>query len=162
MCKITYYKYFMIYNAKMKNALLIIDMQYDLCNGGPMAFENSLNIIPIINRLRDNYDNVIFVRKWYPENHSSFKQFGGKYPKHCVQDTSGANIHNDIISKKDDCIISRGSLQKYDSNSAFCDAEPISKQTRLKQVLKAYDIQKLYFLDLKFSAFNIKNMVSIF
>ncbi len=129
----------------MKNALIIIDMQYDLCNGGPMAFENSLNIIPVINRIRDDYDYVVFVKKLYPENHSSFRQFGGKNPKHCIQNTVGANIHNDIISKKDDYIISRGSLQKYDSNSAFYDAEDIKRETTLKMILRMNDISNLYF-----------------
>lgn len=129
----------------MKNALVILDMQYDLCNGGSVAFENALNIIPIINRIRDNYDYVIFIKKRYPENHSCFKQFGGKKPKHCIQDTDGEKIHNDIISTSKDFIVSRGSLQKYDSNSAFYDAEDIERETRLKTILKMNNISTLYF-----------------
>lgn len=129
----------------MKNALIIMDMQYDLCNGGPLAFEGSLNIIPTINRIRDNYDHVIFIKKRYPENHSNFKQFGGKNPKHCIQDTDGEKIHNDIIFTPNDFVISRGSLQKYDSTSAFYDAEDIDRETRLLTILKMHDIRTLYF-----------------
>lgn len=135
----------MLCDKEMKNALLIFDMQYDLCNGGPMAFDNSLNIIPIINRIRDNYDYVIFIKKCYPENHSSFKQYGGKYPKNCIQNTDGEKIHPNIIHKDGDFIIPRGSLQKYDSQSGFYDAEDIERETRLKTILKMNNITKLYF-----------------
>ncbi|QKF94392.1 isochorismatase [Fadolivirus algeromassiliense] len=127
------------------NALVIIDMQYDLCNGGPLAFERSLNIIPIINRIRDEYDHIIFVKRSYPDNHSTFKQYGGKHPKHCVNGTDGEKIHNDIIMSINDTIIARGNLQKYGSSSAFYDAEDIERETRLKPILKINNIKKLYF-----------------
>ena len=129
----------------MKSALIVMDMQYDFCEGGTMAHERSLVIIPMINRMRDNYDHVIFIKKQLQTNHSIFKQYGGTYPEHCVKGTNGEKIHDDLIIKNEDVVIHRGTLQKYDSNSAFYDAEPISKPTRLKQVLKAYDIQNLYF-----------------
>jgi len=129
----------------MKTALIIVDMQYDCCDGGPMAHNNSLNIIPIINRIRDRYDIVIFIKKQYQFNHSSFKQFGGKNPKHCIENTYGAELHKDMIIKEEDIIICRGTLQKYDSNSAFYDADTIENDTRLKYILRINNIRELYF-----------------
>lgn len=129
----------------MKSALLVMDMQYDFCESGPMAHEGSLAIIPLINRLRDNYDYVIFIVKQLQFNHSIFEKYGGLYPEHCVKGTNGIRIHDDLIVKTDDIIINRGTLQKYDSNSAFYNADAIGKPSRLKQILLAYNIQNLYF-----------------
>ena len=129
----------------MKRALLIIDMQNDFCDGGPMAHNNSFEIIPEINRIRDNYDLIIFIKKSLQSNHSSFKNFGGSFPSHCIDGTYGCEIQSNIIVKGDDITILRGTLQKYDSNSAFYDAEDINKPTRLKYILQINNIKELYF-----------------
>jgi nicotinamidase/pyrazinamidase len=129
----------------MKSALIIMDMQYDFCEGGIFPHDKSLIIIPKINRMRDKYDLIIFVKKQLQHNHSIFKQYGGNYFSHCVVDTIGEKIHADLIVKPNDIIINRGTLQKYNSNTAFYDAEAIYKPTRLKQILQAYEIQDLYF-----------------
>ena len=120
-------------------------MQYDCCDGGPMAHYNSLAIIPTINRIRNDYDIVIFVKRHYQFNHSCFKHYGGKYPKHCVEDTDGAELHKDLIIKENDIVVCRGTLQKYNSNSAFYDAEDVEKETILKYVLHVNNVKELYF-----------------
>jgi nicotinamidase/pyrazinamidase len=122
-----------------------MDMQYDFCEGGAIPHDRSLVIIPMINRIRDGYDYIIFTKKQLQYNHSIFKQFGGNYPSHCVPYTIGEKINDDLIVKPTDIIIHRGTLQKYDSNSAFYDAESISKSTKLNQILCAHNIDKLYF-----------------
>jgi len=129
----------------MKKALLIIDIQNDFCDGGPMSHNKSFEIIPEINSIRDNYDLVIFIKKSLQSNHSIFKNYGGQYPSHCIEGTHGCELHDNIIVKEDDIIISRGTLQKYDSNSAFYDAEDINKQTRLKYILQINNIKELFF-----------------
>lgn len=129
----------------MKNALIIIDMQYDFCDGGPLAHYNSLEIIPIINRIRDQYDFTIFVGDKHPPNHSSFTSYGGLYPPHCIENTNGSKIHSDLIIRQNDLMIFKGTLQKYDSMSAFYDAEGISKYTKLKNFLNTNNIDNLFF-----------------
>jgi nicotinamidase/pyrazinamidase len=129
----------------MKSALIIVDMQYDFCDGGPMSNNNSLNIIPKINSIRDDYSFVIFLVKLCPSNHVSFKYYGGKYPKHCVENMSGSEIVNDIIKKPLDVVVTRCTLQQYDSKSGFYNAEIIEKPTNLKYILQVNSINKLYF-----------------
>lgn len=129
----------------MKNALIIINMQYDYCEGGPLANAHSLENISIINQIREEFDQVIFIRDLHPDNHCSFKQFGGKFPKHCIKDTRGSELHKDMIIKDQDIILSKGTLQKYDSDSIFYDAEDINKQTNLKKILNFNKIDRLYF-----------------
>ena len=129
----------------MSKALIIMDMQYDICEGGPLAHENSLKIIPKINTIRDEYDLIIFTVKLHPKNHSSFKQFGGDDPKNCIINTHGCKIHDDLIINNKDIIISRETLQKYSSDSAFFDAEDVEKTTNLKNILLNNNIKDLYF-----------------
>lgn len=129
----------------MKTALIIVDMQYDYCDGGPLPHDNSISIIPTINRIRNDYDHVIFLTKQLQFNHSCFKLYGGVHPSHVVKGTDGQKIHDDLIIKDNDIIITRGSLQKYDSSTGFYDAESIKKETKLKQTLNMHNIDKLYF-----------------
>jgi nicotinamidase/pyrazinamidase len=129
----------------MKKALIIVDMQYDFCQGGPISYLNSIHIIPIINKIRDNFDKVIFTKDLHSPNHMSFKESGGKYTKHCVEHTQGAEIHRDLIIKNIDMTINKGTLQMYDSNSVFYNAETIQKETIIKNILNAEKIKKIYF-----------------
>lgn len=127
------------------SALIVIDMQYDFCDGGPLAHNKSLMMIPQINMIRDNHKLIIFTKKQLQYNHSIFKNFGGSMISHCISGSRGEKLHDDLIVKSSDIIINRGTLQQYDSNSAFYDAESLSKMTRLYQILKAEKICELYF-----------------
>ena len=55
------------------SALIIVDMQNDFCVGGSLGIAGSLDIIALINSLRDkNFDYIIRTRDWHPANHVSF------------------------------------------------------------------------------------------
>ena len=129
----------------MPKALIIVDMQYDLCEGGPLAHTDSLKIIPKINSIRDEYDLIIFSIKSHPKNHSSFKQYGGENPKNCILNTYGCKIHDDLIRTSKDIIISRETLQKYSSDSVFFEADDIERTTNLKNILLGHNIKDIYF-----------------
>lgn len=129
----------------MSKALIIMDMQYDCCEGGPLAHEDSIRIIPKINSIRDDYDLVIFGIKSHPNNHNSFKQFGGLEPKNCIVNSNGHKIHDNLIINKNDIIIPRGTLQKYNSESIFYDAAEIEKLSKLKYILNFHNVKDLYF-----------------
>ena len=125
-------------------ALLIIDTQNDFFEGGAMPIVNSLSIIPKINRLRTNFDVVIFSKDWHPENHCSFKGSGGNRTPHCLQGTNGANIHAGIDVKETDYIIPKGTKQLHDSNSAFYNSKHGNEQTNLDNILTKNNIKTLY------------------
>ncbi|ARF10116.1 isochorismatase [Indivirus ILV1] len=130
----------------MKNgALIIMDMQNDFCVGGPISHEKSLEIIPLINKLRDEFKYIFLTRKLYQENHSSFRNYGGKMHEHCVKDTYGSNFNPYLNITPNDMVITRGTLQKFDSNSAFYDADDIRKETNFHHLLQINGIHELYF-----------------
>ena len=57
-----------------KTALIIVDMQNDFCEGGSLAVGGSLDVIPIINKLRENqkFDIILRTRDHHPQDHVSF------------------------------------------------------------------------------------------
>ena len=126
-------------------ALIIMDMQNDFCDGGSIPNVKSLEIIPQINKLKDEFKLVFLIRELHQANHSSFKEFGGKLPSHCVENTIGSDFNVHLNINKEDIIISRGTLQKFDSSSAFYEAEEIEKQTNLRHILQINNITDLYF-----------------
>lgn len=126
-------------------ALIINEMQNDLCNPGPFYNQNSLEIIPTINRIKDSFQLSIFIINSYSKNHSIFQKQGGKFLENCIEDTPGCEIYPFINIKKTDPIIKKSTLQSYESSSGFFDAEIINKQTDLLKILKLKNITELYF-----------------
>ena len=105
-----------------KKVLIIVDVQKDFCAGGALAVNGADEIVPIINQLiaQGNYDLIIATKDWHPPGHSSFSadQVG---TAHCVQDTSGAELHPDLNRSAIDYIQHKGEDPNLDSNSAFRD-----------------------------------------
>lgn len=133
------------------SALIVIDFQNDFCEGGSMANERTLELIPLLNRvLQLGFKIKIFTMDWHPNNHMSFKQFGGEFPQHCVQFEDGAKINPAIILNDKDFIVKKGFLQKYDSYSAFYNANYIYQQSRLNNILKTNDITTIYLCGIDF------------
>lgn len=53
-------------------ALIIVDLQYDFCEGGALAVGNASEIIPRINQLRYLFKHVILTMDYHPNTHVSF------------------------------------------------------------------------------------------
>jgi len=75
-------------------AHLIVDMLYDFIDG-TLACGNAENavheVIKYINAHPDQ--KVYYITDYHPYNHSSFVEYGGIWPPHCVQGTRGGAIH---------------------------------------------------------------------
>lgn len=73
---------------------LVVDMLYDFIDG-TLACGNAENavheVVKYINAHPDQ--RVIYITDSHPANHSSFKDFGGIWPVHCVAGTRGGAIH---------------------------------------------------------------------
>ncbi len=118
-----------------KQALLVIDVQNDFCPGGALAVEDGDSIVPIINRMMDDFEHVILTQDWHPAGHSSFaSSHEGKtpfelvtmpygqqvlWPDHCVQGREGAAFHADLEVDRAELIIRKGFRPQIDSYSAF-------------------------------------------
>lgn len=79
-------------------ALIVVDMQYDFIDGSLAVPGAAEIILPIQERLRDvmrfkdGECMVALTACDHPKDHCSFEGYGGKWPAHCVQMTSGADV----------------------------------------------------------------------
>lgn len=145
-------------------ALLIIDVQNDFCEGGNLAVKDSLQIIPVINKLikkfETNNDFVIATKDWHPANHKSFASVSNTnvgelgtlnglpqvwWPDHCIENTKGSEFHNKLLPIKN--IVYKGNDPEVDSYSGFFDNNKVH-ETELNKILKEKNIDTLYILGL--------------
>ena len=134
-------------------------MQNDFFNGGALAVPESELITPVINRIQDMFEMVIFTKDWHPASHKSFasNHHGKKvydiidlngiiqilWPDHCIQNTFGAGIYRDIIVKENALFIHKGTDVEVDSYSGFFDNGRIHK-TGLYDLLNAKNVTDTY------------------
>ncbi len=108
---------------KPGDALLIVDVQNDFCPGGALAVSKGDEVVPILNRWIEEAGAagvpVFASRDWHPANHISFKERGGPWPPHCIQNTFGAAFHPDLMLPPDVEVISKAETSDADSYSAF-------------------------------------------
>jgi nicotinamidase/pyrazinamidase len=115
--------------------LLVIDVQNDFCPGGRLAVAEGDEVVPVVNRLAERFEHVVLTQDWHPRGHSSFAtshpgrapfesvdmSYGPQtlWPDHCVQDTSGADFHRDLLTGRAELVIRKGFRADIDSYSAF-------------------------------------------
>ena len=123
------------------DALIVVDMQNDFCPGGSLAVNEGDQIIPTINRLIRLFNHVIFTRDWHPPDHISFSDAPGfvdkSWPKHCVANTSGAQLHSDLRIPKTALIINKGTHKNKEAYSGF-------QGTDLAEELKKGDVTRIF------------------
>jgi nicotinamidase/pyrazinamidase len=143
--------------------LIIIDMQNDFIPGGALAVPGGDEIVGLINGLQEKFELIIATQDWHPAGHSSFaKSHPGKsefekiewkgqeqvlWPVHCVQETTGANFHQDLKTSRVEAIFRKGTNPEIDSYSGFFDNAHL-KSTGLAGYLKEKGVKELYFCGL--------------
>lgn len=79
------------------SALLIVDLQNDFCAGGALAVPDGDASVDAANRLAAAAAAagrpVFASRDWHPSGSPHFAGQGGVWPVHCVQGTTGAELH---------------------------------------------------------------------
>jgi len=116
----------MVINKEMLragDALIIVDVQNDFCPGGALSIEGGDQVVPVLNdwiKTATARDVPVYVsRDWHPRDHISFKQRGGDWPSHCIQDTDGAGFHPDLEVPESAVKITKGVRFDQDQYSAF-------------------------------------------
>jgi nicotinamidase/pyrazinamidase len=106
----------------MAEALLIVDFQQDFIPpAGALAVPRGDEIAARLNELAadERYSVVLATRDWHPADHGSFRERGGAWPRHCVQETEGAQLHPALDLDRIDAILDKGQRQDTDGYSAF-------------------------------------------
>lgn len=81
----------------MENYLIIVDYQYDFVNpNGSLYINGAEKLIDYIKELvnRNNYSRIIYTMDEHSPNHPSFEKWG----KHCIINTVGASLPEDLVN----------------------------------------------------------------
>lgn len=123
------------------DALIIVDVQNDFMPGGRLPVPEGDAVVPIINGwVRAavlGRAHVVASRDWHPANHSSFKENGGPWPAHCVQETEGADFHPDLELPEGYLHVSKGDRSELDQYSDF-------EETTLAADLKELGVERVF------------------
>ena len=132
----------------MKAALLIIDVQNDYFRNGVLQIKKAKEIIPNINKLRNDYStkftNVFISEINNNPEHISFKEsplskqedlnldkitnaYKGKFPYFCISGTEGSNLHSDLQLKGNEIFIKKNEDKLKEEMSCF--QNPILNET---------------------------------
>ncbi|WP_315706907.1 MULTISPECIES: bifunctional nicotinamidase/pyrazinamidase [unclassified Bradyrhizobium] len=125
-----------------EDLLLVIDIQNDFCPGGALAVGDGDAVVPIVNRIAQQFDHVALTQDWHPAGHGSFASshpgaapfettampYGPQtlWPDHCVQGTPGAAFHARLDTDRAQLIIRKGFRRAIDSYSAFFENDKIT------------------------------------
>lgn len=127
-------------------ALIIVDVQNDFCPGGTLAVRNGDAIVPVLNRYIDRFTAanlpIFATRDWHPSKTSHFKDYGGLWPAHCVQETQGAAFHSDLTLGPETTIMSKGAAADEDSYSGFQARD--STGNNLADLLRQRGIERIF------------------
>ena len=141
-----------------EDALIVIDVQNDFCPGGALAVPKGDEIVPLVNRLIGRFDHVVLTQDWHPRGHSSFASthkgqpftairlgYGEQtlWPDHCVQETSGAEFHADLVAPRSELVLRKGFRKEIDSYSAFYENDRTTK-TGLCGYLRDRGLKRLF------------------
>jgi len=122
---------------KDARALILVDLQRDFLPGGPLAVPGGDEVVPVTNRLQPAYGLVVATCDWHPPDHGSFADnHEGRepgevvdldgldqilWPRHCVQDTEGAEFAADLDTGSIARVFRKGTEANIDSYSGFYD-----------------------------------------
>jgi len=145
------------------SALILVDLQNDFMPGGALAVPDGDSVIPVANRLAQSFDLVVATQDWHPPGHGSFaSQHLGKHPgdmieldgfrqelwpDHCVQGTSGAELHAGLDVGRITRVFQKGADPCVDSYSTFFD-NAHRKSTGLGDYLKEKGVREVYLMGL--------------
>ncbi len=105
-----------------KQALIVVDVQNEFCPGGTLAVSQGDEVVEPLNEQIDKFLErgapVYLSRDWHPAKTKHFKEFGGTWPVHCVQNTKGAEFHPALRKDPRIKVVSKG-LGDTDCYSAF-------------------------------------------
>ncbi|MEM7500041.1 MAG: bifunctional nicotinamidase/pyrazinamidase [Pseudomonadota bacterium] len=137
------------------DALIVIDVQNDFCEGGALAVAGGSAIVPGINALAARFQTVVMTQDWHPAGHASFASshpdrspfdtiempYGPQtlWPDHCIQGGEGAAFHPDLDVPGTRMILRKGYRPGIDSYSAFFENDHRTR-TGLAEALGAWGV----------------------
>ena len=121
--------------------LILTDVQYDFINGS-LAVDDAPKMMEaladyISSQPAGTFKNIVLTADFHPWNHSSFKEYGGIWPAHCLQFSHGGAFFQpiiDAIAKQgaETTILTKGNDEAVDEYSVL--QNPVSGPQLLKLI----------------------------
>jgi nicotinamidase/pyrazinamidase len=148
-----------------EDVLLVVDVQNDFCPAGALAVPRGDEIVPLINKMAEDFAHVVLTQDWHPRGHLSFASshpgrspyetievsYGSQilWPDHCVQGTAGAEFRQDLSIPHAELILRKGCHGHIDSYSAFFENDRRTP-TGLSGYLRARGLRRVVLVGLAF------------
>jgi len=142
-----------------RDALLVVDVQNDFCDGGALPVPGGQDVVPVINRIAGVFQNMIATQDWHPRDHFSFaSNHPGRvpfetiegahgeqvlWPDHCVEGSMGAAFHPHLQLHTAELILRKGFHKTIDSYSAFRENDRLTR-TGLTGYLRERGLSRLF------------------
>lgn len=127
--------------ATRKSALIVVDVQRDFMPGGALPVPEGDSVIEPLNRMIKIFEEkklpIVLTRDWHPEDHVSFRERGGPWPKHCVANTEGAEFHPLLRVPTSSIVISKATESDREAYSGF-------EGTELDRLLRELGVRRLF------------------
>ena len=122
-------------------ALVVIDLQNDFADpAGGLYVRDGEQVVPLISELVGDAQNagaaVVYTQDWHPASTPHFAKDGGIWPVHCVADTWGAELHQQLLVKGP--VVRKGTSGE-DGYSGFSVRNPTTGETAPTQLQSLLD-----------------------
>ena len=102
------------------DALIIVDVQNTFCPGGTLPVAEGDQVVAPLNRVMPLFEGRVFATQdWHPDNHCSFRERGGPWPPHAVQNTPDADLHPALDKSRITHVARKGASPDADAYSGF-------------------------------------------
>ncbi|MEU7614559.1 isochorismatase family protein [Micromonospora rifamycinica] len=99
----------------MANALIIVDVQNDFCEGGSLAVAGGAGVAAGISGLLaaepQRWDHVVATKDYHVDPGAHFgdpPDYVESWPRHCVVGTSGSEFHPDLVTDRVEAVFHKG------------------------------------------------------
>ncbi len=83
---------------KKKEVIIVVDLLNDFIDGSLACLNGNNAVNESIKFINDSLIPTIYIADSHPNNHCSFKEYGGIWPSHCVKNSKGGEFHKDFYS----------------------------------------------------------------
>lgn len=155
----------MTVTPRNSDALVVVDVQNDFCDGGALAVPGADAVLAQINAVAARFTLVVLTQDWHPAGHTSFASshegrtpfemidmpYGPQtlWPDHCVWNTDGAAFHPLLDVPHAAMVIRKGYHPHVDSYSALYENDRTTP-TGLASALREKGVRRIVLAGLAF------------
>jgi nicotinamidase/pyrazinamidase len=128
--------------------LVVVDVQHDFAHpDGGLYVPGGDAVVPLVDAevraATAAGATVVYTQDWHPPTTPHFAKDGGVWPVHCVRDTWGAQLHDDLTVAGP---VVRKGVDGEDGYSGFSVRDPVSGQeeaTELGSLLRSAGVRRV-------------------